>query len=144
MGRVQKNPEEAEQFYKKFSDTLAKFKGVDVIVVGDFNAKFVKQNLLDRCIGSHSRGRRNDNGNSLHEFMPRHNLMARNEFFKHSACHITTFELEMKGRKIFNQIDYIIVRTTRKHSLINARSYINNQVNTDHRLINRQPNACES
>ena len=39
MGRVQKNPEEAEQFYRKLSDTLAKFKGVDAIIMGDFNAK---------------------------------------------------------------------------------------------------------
>ena len=122
---------------------MAKFKGLDVLVVGNFNAKLGKQDLQDdvRCVGSHSLGRGNDNGNSLHEFKLRHNLMASNTFFKHRACQITTFEMEMKGRKIFNQIDYILVRNARKHSLIIARSYINNQVNTDHRLVITQMHA---
>ena len=73
--------------------------------------------------------------------MLRHNLKPSYTFSKHRDCLITIFEMEMKGRKTFNQIDYILVRTARKHSLINARSYINNQVNTDHRFVVTQMHA---
>lgn len=36
---------------------------------------------------------------------------------------------------IFNQIDYVLVRQNRRHTLTNARSYYSNTVSTDHRLV---------
>ena len=36
---------------------------------------------------------------------------------------------------MFNEIDYLIIQTKRKFSMIDARSYQTFSVNTDHRLV---------
>ena len=43
--------------------------------------------------------------------------------------------MKRNNMRIFNQIDYILVKNNRRQSLISARSYINNHIDTDHRLV---------
>ena len=135
MGLVSKDESLAEKFYKDLESTLKKFEGSDCIITGDFNAKLGKQEPRDSCVGSHGRGLRNLNGEFLHKFMCDNNLMASNTFFHHKACHITTWEGWINKKKVYNQIDYILLRHSRKHSMINARSYNVFKVDTDHRLV---------
>ena len=130
-----KNPEEGEAFYRDLRNTVKRFKGCDRVVLGDFNAKLEKHDTGDSCIGSHSRGKRNKNGDQLHTFMLNEGMIASNTFFKHKTCHVSTFEAKRNNIRIFNQIDFILVQKNRKSSLTNARSFINNQVDTDHRLV---------
>ena len=60
---------------------------------------------------------------------------------KHPARHITTWENTRINKnngsvtKVYNQIDYVICQTNKKHILRNARSYAGTQVNSDHRLV---------
>ena len=110
-------------------------KGKDLIVLGDFNAKVGKSARPSPCLGAHSRGIINTNGEFLQEFMTNNKLLASKTFFKHRACHITTFEQKTTKSTIYNQIDYIILRQNRKQAMINARSHINHRIDSDHRLV---------
>ena len=85
--------------------TEKKFKGHDCVILGDSNAK-LGPNESDDSAGSHVRGRRNENGDFLHEFMLNQGYIASNTFFKHKASHITTFEMKQNDTRIFNQIDW--------------------------------------
>ena len=62
-------------------------------------------------------------------------MIAANTFFKHKASHITTWEGAHNNKKIYNQIDYILIPANRKKSMINARSHIVHEVDTDQRLV---------
>ena len=86
MGQVNENEEHAENFYRQFEDTLAKFKGLDCLVLGDFNAKLGYKNADCGSIEAHARGVRNLNGEHLYKLLLKFNLIAANTFFKHMAC----------------------------------------------------------
>ena len=135
MGLVQKNPEIAKKFYKELREVKEKFRGQDVLIVGDFNAKLGSKESDGGPVGSHARGIRNENGDSLYLFLADHQMIAANTFFKHKASHITTWEGAHNNKKIYNQIDYILIPANRKKSMINARSHIVHEVDTDHRLV---------
>ena len=135
MGLVAKDDTLAEKFYSDLKLTVDKFKGMDYVITGDFNAKLGKQANSDDCIGSHGRGSRNQNGDFLHQFLSDNQLIAANTFFHHRAFHITTWEGVINKKKVYNQIDYILLQARRKHSMINARSYNVFSVDTDHRLV---------
>ena len=94
-------------------------KTKDHILLGDFNAKL----RCKKFPGSHERGLRNTNREYLFELCVEANLVAVNTLFKHKAYNITTWEGSIKGRKAYNQIDYILVPHHRKHSIIDARSH---------------------
>ena len=80
-------------------------------------------------------GNKNANGDQLFDFLAKQKLLTANTFFKHKACQITTWEGYLRGKKVFNQIDYIILQTKRKHSMIEARSYQTFSVDTDDGLV---------
>ena len=94
-----------------------------------------------KVLGSYSRGTRNSSGQTLVDFSNVHNSFITNSSFKHPARHITTWENTRINKnngsvtKVYNQIDYIICQTNKKHILQNARSYAGTQVNSDHRLV---------
>ena len=135
MGLVTSNKEYAEKFYKELLDTWKSLKSKDCIILGDFNAKLGCKEFHGGPVGSHARGLRNLNGDYLYEFLTHTNYIAANTLFKHKACNITTWEGHIKDRKVFNQIDYILVPYNRKHSLIDSRSHQCFTVDTDHRLV---------
>ena len=99
------------------------------MITGYFNAKLGKQASME-AIGAHARGTRYKNGEYLQHFLCKNKLIAPNTFFKHRACHITTWE----GWITIN-IDYILLRISRKQSIPNARSYNVFRVESDHRLV---------
>ena len=109
-------------------------------IAGDFNAK-VGKTKGEQCLGSYSRGTRNTSGQTLVDFCDVHNLFITNSSFKHPARHITMWENTRINKnngsvtKVYNQIDYIIYQTNKKHILQNARSYAGTQVNSNHRLV---------
>ena len=65
MGLVAKDDTLAEKFSSDLKSTVDKFKGIDFVINGDFNAKLGKQANSDDCLGSHGRGSRNQNGDFL-------------------------------------------------------------------------------
>ena len=136
MGRP---AEESTAFYKELRKYLKTVKGEEYIITGDFNAKLGmtsgKEKEKRNHVGSYARGRINDNGDHLYKLLTGFNLIACNTFFKNRACHITTWQTKRKGKMIYNQIDYIVAKMARKTTIVNSRSYINHQINTDHRLV---------
>ena len=107
----------------------------DLIIAGDFNAKLGSHEFKAGPVGSHARGIRNTNGDHLFEFLDSSNYIASNTFFKHRACHITTWQGEVNKKRVYNQIDYILLPFHRKQSMINARSYHSFKVESDHHLV---------
>ena len=135
MGITKNDPSESERFYKDLSSVMKKKKGQDVIIIGDFIAKHGTKDFPGGPLGSFARGVRNENGEMLHDWLADHRYIAANTFFKHKACHITTWEGILHNRKVFNQIDYVALPSCRRQAMMNARSYNIFTVDTDHRLV---------
>ena len=143
---MKEDPNELDQMYAEIGETITKInsdrttKTSLLIIAGDFNAK-VGKTKGEQCLGSYSRGTRNTNGQTLVDFCNVHNLFITNSSFKHPARHITTWENTRINKnngsvtKVYNQIDYIISQTNKKHILRNTWSYAGTQVNSDHILI---------
>ena len=90
--------EAAVKYYRDLQTALIQFKRLDLIITRDFNAKLGKQTKTEFGIGAHARGSRNTNG-ELQKFQCENNLVASNTLFKHRACHITTWEGCIRGKK---------------------------------------------
>ena len=132
--RAERLPDEADKFYTNL-ERIVKTSGFETIIIaGDFNAK-VGQRSPEACVGSWSRGRRNDNGTRLVSFCETNKLFIANTAFRHPARHITTWEGARSDIKIFNQIDYVIVHERNKSILGDARSYAGTLVFSDHRIV---------
>ena len=130
------NKSDTEQFYEDLENTTEKFRGYDLMIAGDFNAKVGRKKFIDgESIGEHSRGIRNVNGQALLEFCSKMKLIVANTFFKHKASHITTWGSKRNTVTIYNQIDYVITRGGRRWKLEDARSYRAMEISTDHRLV---------
>ena len=72
--RVRTDPAELHQFYLELGDTISKIynntecKTSLLLIAGDFNAKVGKSIGNEPCLGSFSRGRKNNNGQALIDF----------------------------------------------------------------------------
>ena len=137
-----KHEYEREVLYDQLNTqiTLHKSRKTTIIVAGDFNSKVGRKKNGEECMGMFTRGKRNDNGQHLVEFCEANKLYIANSHFRHRACHITTWEGYHKNSEnlitpIYNQIDYILVPSEKKHKIFNARSYDGMQTSSDHRLV---------
>ena len=98
------------------------------------------------CIGSHSRGCRNDNGDALVEFATNHNRLMSNTCFQHVARHLTSREGRYQARgsdhsvPVYNQIDFILVKSIHRKFMTECRTYSGTQVASDLRLLHLIPN----
>ena len=127
-----KHPEEIEKFYRALDELLKSLKGKDIKILGDFNAKLGC--IRGVPVGSFPRRIRNANWEMPYQILDRHKFIAVKTNFKHKASHITTWKGIINHKIIYNQIDYIAIPSCRKFSVINARSYTANKVETDHRI----------
>ena len=135
-------PATRETFYLDLQTTLDKVKGDTVIISGDFNSKVgIKQDEAEHCLGSYSKGKRNENGDELVNFCITNNAFISNSAFKHKSAHITTWAGQWTNKTsgctvpIYNQIDYILVPNWLRQNLIDSRTYSGIITNTDHRLL---------
>ena len=108
-------------------------------VCGDFNATLGDSHAdHPQHIGSYGKDKTNQNGKTLIDFLTQNDLYVTNTFFKHKLSHVTTFtsNLKLKGRRnpIRKQIDFILAHKTWKKNNTNARSYINTNCDSDHRI----------
>ena len=137
---VDRNPEIADVFWQQL-DKLRKSCGNLYYIMGDFNSKVGKPMHCNRevCLGPHSRGRRNENGQRLVDFCCSNSLFVANSAFSHKARHITTWvgqrKINNRIEPIFNQIDYVLIRNEHKKRLTNARTYSGTKCQSDHRLL---------
>lgn len=140
--KVKNDANELHEMYGQIGNIINEVKNKNsslLLLCGDFNAKIGKSKIKEPCVGRYSRGFRNDSGQSLINFCATHQLFISNSSFKHPARHITTWKntRERNDTNIYivNQIDYIIYPMNKKHCLIDARSFSNTLVDSDHRLV---------
>ncbi len=135
----EKNPNIRDSFYKELDSVIQGISKRNVLIIGgDFNAKAGsgyedhKENM-----GRFGRGKINSNGEHLLDLASRHDLVLTNTLFEHKHAHRTTWESPDKadGKKIRNQIDYILVRNYHRIFVEDSRSYAGTQTFSDHRLV---------
>lgn len=133
-----KHPEERDKFYDLLGtmmDSYSNARGI-TILLGDFNSKVGSRREGESCLGRHTVGRRNVNGESLVSFANERKLILANTCFMQPARHITTWTgVGFQGRRIWNQIDFIVIPADHKSCLRQARAYAGIDTNTDHKLV---------
>ena len=138
----EKHPDIKEQFYSQLEQTITNLGSKTIIfVAGDFNAKIGKRNDEDTCVGKFSKGKRNNNGETLIELCEEKKLFVTNSAFNHPSRHQTTWIGQFKDKttglikNIYNQIDFILCPKRHKHLLVNSRSYAGTLLSSDHKLV---------
>ena len=121
--------EEIEQFYEEFDNiikTHTKCRDM-LLVIGDYNAK------IDKTVGPHGLGTRNERGNRLIEFATKHKVFITNTWFeqKRSARHTWT----SPDDNTKNQIDYILASQRYRNTILNSKVYPGADCSSDHNLL---------
>ena len=140
--KVREDPNALTEMYAQIESIIAEVRNKNsslLLLGGDFNAKIGKSPIKEPCVGRFFRGKRNASRQNLIDFCTTHQLFVCNSSFKHPARHITTWQntrtVNGSYMMIYNQIDYIICSTSKKHCLIDARSFSNTLTDSDHRLV---------
>ena len=144
--KVERNEEEIKKLYteiEKLMKTFKKQKSSVTFIAGDFNAKVGKRSNEEEknIIGGYSTGERNRSGEILMDFCRRNELYICNTAFQHPVRHRTTWTQQRTEKRtnttktIHNQIDYILVKTTKRHNIRNARTYAGTETYSDHKLL---------
>ena len=125
---------------KVLLDSFKKLSTKTVIIAGDFNSKVGKRTGIETCMGAHTSGVRNENGQSLINFCEMNKLFIANSAFQNPAKRITTWTNQRKMadgtvKTIHNQIDYMLILQDQKRTLIDARSYGGTETSSDHKLV---------
>ena len=110
---------------------------------------FHKDPSLDKIIGKYAKSRINENGEKLIELCNLHNLRITNTFFKHKPIHQTTWQSEIQHKNKIdsktnrprknphrNQIEYILVRNTKKIVITDSKSITNRITLSDYKPSN--------
>ena len=142
--RVRNDQQELDEMYTQLSTVFNELKPKSKLtfLAGDWNSKVGKNNDNTPCLGRYSKGKRNYNGEYFIEFCNINNLFVCNSAFCHPSRHITTWECQMKDKNdpaktfmVYNQIDYIVCEASKKHLLVDSRSYKGTETSSDHRLL---------
>ena len=104
------------------------------ILLGDFNAKMGRENILKPTIGNESLHQdSNDNGVRIVNFATSKNPVLKSMMFPHRDIHKNTWT--SPDGKTHNQIDHIL-KDRRWHSIIlNVRSFREPDCDNDHYLV---------
>ena len=146
-----KSPHKLKQFYDQVNTATNVPARWELFILGDFNSKLGKRTYEDvdcgfgRYMGRYGNGTRNDNGESLLNFIIDNDLFATNTSFKHKSRHVTTYtgwtkdwsagRRSAKTKPFYSQIDYILCRTRSKVMLQDARSFAGTIVDSDHKVV---------
>ena len=149
----EKNPDVREKFYSELDSVIKKHKSRHVtIIAGDFNAKTGsarEEKIYHDNIGKYGKGKTNNNGYHLLNFVKTHNLKLTNTYFKHKSTHRSTWEAPERTKgcidkqsnsprktRYRNQIDYICINNNHRGiTITNARSYGGMTTMSDHKLV---------
>ena len=91
-GVAKKDQQQVKKMYSELKTLLDSFKKLStktVIVAGDFNSKIGKHTGTETCMGTNSRGTRNQNGETLVNFCEMNKLFICNSAFEHPLRNIS-------------------------------------------------------
>ena len=122
--------EEIENFYDSVDSVIRECKGHEInIVMGDFNAK-VGHGCMERVVGPHGLGIRNERGDRLIDWCLEHGQVITNTWFRHHNRHLWTWK--SPGGEVKNQIDYITINERFRNSVTQVKTYPGADINSDH------------
>lgn len=124
-----------DAFYRSLDTTIRSAPRNDkLILLGDFNARVGKQNLLwPGVLGSHGIGNMNNNGERLLSLCSEHSLVITNTIFQLKNKHKTTW---MHPRsKNWHLLDYVITRQKDRGEVLVTRAMRGAECSTDHNLV---------
>jgi endonuclease/exonuclease/phosphatase family metal-dependent hydrolase len=104
------------------------------ILLGDFNAKLGRKDIINPTIGNESLHEiSNHLGVRVVNFATSKNLIVRSTMFPH--CNIHKFTWTSPDGKAHNQIDHILIDRRRHSSILEIRSFRTAYCDTDHYLV---------
>ncbi|XP_067130454.1 craniofacial development protein 2-like [Centruroides vittatus] len=132
-----KDDQEIELFYDQLSNTLKPLKKHDItVILGDFNAK-VDQGKLQNIVGEHGLGTRNERGDRLIQFCQEAKCSIANTWFKLPPRRLYTWTSpqDSDNNIVRNQINYILINTRYKSSVLKAKTYPGADISSDHNPV---------
>jgi len=131
----EKSDEAKDSFYEELEQVFDHFPKYHMkILLGDFNAKVGRENILKLTIGNESLHQHsNDNGVRIVTFATSKNLVVKSTMFPHQNIHKYTWT-SLDG-KTHNQIDHILIDRRRHSSILDVRSFRGADCDTDHNLM---------
>ena len=104
------------------------------ILLGDFNAKVGRENIFKPAIGNESLHQdSNDNGVRIVNLATSKNLVVKSTMFPHRNIHKYTWT-SLDGQT-HNQIDHILIDRRWHSSILDVRSFMGAECDTDHCLV---------
>jgi endonuclease/exonuclease/phosphatase family metal-dependent hydrolase len=104
------------------------------ILLGDFNAKVGREDIFKPTIGNESLHEiSNDNGVRLVSFVTSKSLRVKSTMFPH--CNIHKYTWTSPDGKTHNQINHILVDRRRHSSVLDVRSFMAVDCDSDHYLV---------
>jgi hypothetical protein len=101
------------------------------ILLGDFNAKVGRENIFKPTIGKESLHQdRNDNGVRIVNFATLKNLVVKCTMLPHR--NIQEYTWTSPDGKTHNQIDHILIDRSWHSSILDVRSFMGADCDTDH------------
>ena len=141
-------PQLRDDFYDELTSAVDVPKNYELFICGDFNSKIGKltsddlDNGVNRFVGKHSIGERNENGTHLLNFVIDNDLFISNTAFQHKSCHLNTRVGYLRDPNdhnctipYFRMIDYVICRCRFKSTLVNSRAFGGTSTDSDHKLV---------
>jgi len=103
------------------------------ILLGDFNAKVGRENILKPTIDESLHQDSNDNGFRILNFTTQKNLVIKSTMFPHRNIHKYTWT--SPDGKTHNQIDHILIDRRWHSSVVDVQSFRGADCDTDHYLV---------
>lgn len=127
--------DEIKDFYTCLEDTIDKIPNREIaIIMGDFNAKIgttTNDDHLRTMISQYGIGTRNVRGERLLQFCIDNNFTIANSLFKQHIRRLYTWTSPDQRTK--NQIDYIMIRSRWRTSILSTKTLPGADCSTDHR-----------
>jgi endonuclease/exonuclease/phosphatase family metal-dependent hydrolase len=130
-----KDDDVKDSFYEVLEQVFYQFPRYRItILLGNFNAKVGRQDIFKPIICNESlHEANNDNGVSVVNFATSKNLIVKSTTFPHRDIHKHTWT--SPDGVTHNQIDHVLIDERRYPNILDVRSFVGADCDTDHCLV---------